>query len=84
MKAEKIKAVMHVAHCQGGFGIRARFTRNSPGVWLGSGASMETLPKGAAWLTRPGEWFWIWKTQEEAQQHLDNVVQENDRIGGEA
>lgn len=85
MSASKIKAVMHVAPTRGGwFGIRIRLTRNSTGVWLGTGAKQEELPEGAQWLSRPGEWYWVWSTREAAQAHLDSVVQENAAgLGGE-
>lgn len=85
MSSSKIKAVMHVAPTKGGwFGIRIRLTRQSPGVWMGSGANEESLPEGAKWMNKPCEWYWVWPTAEAAQKHLDDVVRENAAgLGGE-
>ena len=76
MAGQILQALLHVAPFQGGFGIRVRLTRDTPGVWLGQGwsthkesiaaaeiAGAETIPEG-----------WKWGTREAADTHLKTLV----------
>lgn len=68
-------AVMNVAPAAEGFGIRIRFSRTSPGVWLGEGwegKPIDAMQVGAR-ATPEG---WRWSSHEGAEEGLRLVSEE--------